>query len=104
MLILPTPYDIDSLYTIQRIQPQIVYVRIQNNNQYQSDNDIAPSLSLFVLRQYQQINAFYTSKGNESKAGETEGNKTNNIMTMALIYCVKIIIAVRLVRHQRSLF
>jgi len=48
MLILPTPYDIDSLYTIRRIQPQIVYVRIQNNNQYQSNKDIACSHFLYL--------------------------------------------------------
>ncbi len=64
MMILPTPYDIDSLYTIKRIQPQIVYLRIQNNNQYKCS-----PLLLFVLRQYQQI---YISKGNELKAGERE--------------------------------
>ena len=104
MLILPTPYDIDSLCSYRRIQPQIVYMRIQNNNQYQSYKDIAYSLSLFVLRRYQQMNVFYISKGNESEAGEIEGNKTNNIMTMALIYCVKIIIAVSLFRLLRSLF
>lgn len=47
---------------------------------------------LFVLRQYQQINAFYISKGNELKAGE----ETNNIMTIMIIYSVKI--AIRLLR------
>jgi len=62
------------------------------------------SFPLFVQRQYQQMNAFYISKGNELKAGEIDENKLNNIMTMALIYCVKIIITVRLVRLLRSLF
>lgn len=61
MLILPTPYDIDSLYiyiytyTIRRIQPQIVYMRIQNNNKYQSNKDIACS------------HWFYLSSGNINK-------------------------------------
>jgi hypothetical protein len=63
MLILPTPYDIDSRYTIRRIQPQIVYVRTQNNNQYQC----SPFASICPAAISTNISL---SKGNELKAGE----------------------------------
>lgn len=38
-------------------------------------------------------------KGMSREAGEKEGNETNNIMIIALIYCVKIITAVKVFRH-----
>ena len=49
------------------------------------------------------MNVVSATKGNESEAGENAGNETNDIMITALIYCVKIIIAVRVVRRLRSL-